>query len=83
MEWTLYLEANSSSIDIMENIRKDFNANMEIRSVDVIVEIPAVKKQYSASGALVNLSGGVTGQKLLAGSQYKFNLVLNGSEDIN
>ena len=56
---------------------------MEIRSVDVIVEIPAVKKQYSASGALVNLSGGVTGQKLLAGSQYKFNLVLNGSEDIN
>ena len=83
VEWTLYLEANSPSIDIMENIRKDFNANMEMRSVDVIVEIPAVKKRYSASGALVSLSGGVTGQKLLAGSQYKFNLVLNGSEDIN
>ncbi|SCC09399.1 MULTISPECIES: phage tail fiber protein [Snodgrassella] len=83
VEWTLHLEANSPSIAILENIRKDFNANMETRPIDIVVEIKAVKKRYSATGALISLSGGVSGQKLLAGNQYKFRLVLNGGEDIN
>jgi hypothetical protein len=83
VEWTLFLEANSPSIAILENIRKDFNANMETRPIDIVVEIPSIKTRYSATGALITLSGGRSGQKLLAGTQYKFNLVLNGGEDIN
>lgn len=83
VEWTLFLEANSPSIAILENIRKDFNANMETRPIDIVVEIPSIKTRYSATGALTTLSGGRSGQKLLAGTQYKFKLVLNGGEDIN
>jgi hypothetical protein len=83
IEWTLHLEANSPSIAILENIRKDFNANMETRPIDIVVEIPSIKTRYSATGALISQSGGASGQKLLVGSQYKFNLVLNGGEDIN
>lgn len=79
----LYLEANSPSIQVMENCRKDFNANMETRPFDIIVEIPSTKKRYSASGFLVTLTGGSSAQKLLAGSVYNFNLVVNGSEEIN
>lgn len=82
-EWTLYLEANSPSIAIMEAIRKDFNSNMETRKVDIIVELPSVKKRYSGSGFLTSLTGGLGGQKLLAGCQYKFKLVTEGAEDIN
>lgn len=83
VEWTLHLEANSPSIEIMENIRKDFNANMEARLIDIVVEVASVKKRYKASGALTGLSGGISGQKLLAGNQYKFKLVLDGAEEIN
>ncbi|PIT58372.1 hypothetical protein BHC49_01685 [Snodgrassella alvi] len=83
IEWILHLEANSKSIAILENIRKDFNTNMETRPIDIVVEIPSIKTRYSATGALISQSGGTSGQKLLVGSQYKFNLVLNGGEDIN
>ena len=83
VEWTLFLEANSPSVDIMENIRKDFNANMESRLIDIVVEVPSVKKRFKASGALIKLTGGISGEKLLAGSQYTFNLMLNGAEEFN
>ena len=83
VEWTLHLEANSPSVDIMENIRKDFNANMESRLIDIVVEVPSVKKRFKASGALIKLTGGISGEKLLAGSQYTFNLMLNGAEEFN
>lgn len=83
VEWMLHLEANSESIEHMENIRKDFNANMETRPIDIVVEIPSIQKRYSAKGALVKLTGGASGQKLLAGSQYTFRLVLNGAEETN
>ena len=83
VEWSLFLEANSPSIDIMENIRKDFNANMESRLIDIVVEVPSIKKRFQASGALIKQTGGTSGQKLLAGSQYTFNLMLNGAEEVN
>ena len=82
-DWTLHLEANSPSVAIMENIRKDFNNNMEVRPINISVEIPSIKKRYSGTGSMVSLTGGASGQKLLAGSQYQFKLVINGSEDIN
>lgn len=63
--------------------RKDFNNNMEVRPINISVEIPSIKKRYSGTGSMVSLTGGASGQKLLAGSQYQFKLVINGSEDIN
>lgn len=81
--WTLHLEANSPSIEVMENIRKDFNSNMETRLIDIVVEIRAIKKRYGGSGFMTTLTGGAAGQKLLNGSQYNFNLVVEGAEGMN
>ena len=81
--WTLYLEANSPSIEVMENIRKDFNSNMETRQIDIIVEIASVKKRYTGTGFLTTLTGGASGKKLLDGTAYNFNLVCEGSEEMN
>ncbi|AOA59927.1 hypothetical protein BFG52_08150 [Acinetobacter larvae] len=80
--WTLYLEANSPSVAVMENIRKDFNQNMETRLIDIVVEIPSIGSRHEASGFWVNLTGGPSGQKILAGSQYNFRLVDNGGEQM-
>ncbi|MEY0016018.1 hypothetical protein AB7W42_14875 [Providencia rettgeri] len=80
--WTLYLEANSASVQIMETIRKEFNSNMESRFIDVIVEIPSIGKRYSATGGLTSMTGGASGKKLLDGTSYNFNMVFNGAEEI-
>ena len=82
LDWTIYLEANSPSVSIMENIKKDFNANMETRPIDIQVTINAIKKSYRCTGFLVSSTGGASGQKLLAGSQYVLRIVNNGAEDI-
>ncbi|MBG5919433.1 phage tail fiber protein [Providencia stuartii] len=80
--WTLYLEANSASVQVMETIRKAFNSNMEARFIDVIVEIPSIGKRYSATGGLTSMTGGASGKKLLDGTSYNFNMVFNGAEEI-
>ncbi|EOF5040207.1 hypothetical protein ACK1M2_001725 [Providencia rettgeri] len=81
-QWTLYLEANSISTQVMETIRKDFNSNMEARFIDIIVEIPSIGKRYSATGGLTSMTGGASGKKLLDGTSYNFNMVFNGAEEI-
>lgn len=48
--WTLYLEANSASIEVMETIRKDFNSNMEVRPIEIIIEMPSIAKRYTGKG---------------------------------
>ncbi|WP_432784678.1 hypothetical protein AAEX37_01955 [Oligella sp. MSHR50489EDL] len=80
--WTLYLQANSPSNEVLENIRADFNQNKEARYIDIIVEIPSIKKRYSSRGTLISFSGGTSGKKVLAGSQYNFSLVINNAERI-
>lgn len=81
-QWTLYLEANSPSVQIMENIRKDFNSNMEVRFVEFSVEIPSIGKRYSGSGGLKSLTGGASGKKVLDGTTYTFSMVFEGADDI-
>jgi hypothetical protein len=78
---TLYLEANSPSRRVLENIRKDFNSNMEVRFVDLIIEMPAIKVRYSGSGGMVGLSAGPSGKKLLDGTSYEFNMITFGEEE--
>lgn len=82
MDLTIYLEANSSSISVMENIKKDFNANMETRLTEFQIQIDSIKKVVRCSGFMTSSTGGASGQKLLAGSQYVFKVVNNGAEDI-
>lgn len=81
-QWTLHLEANSPSVQILENIRKDFNSNMESRFVEFTVEMPSIGKRYSGQGGLISMTGGASGKKLLAGTSYNFNMVTNGAEEI-
>ncbi|MBC8947079.1 MULTISPECIES: phage tail fiber protein [Xenorhabdus] len=81
-QWTLYLEANSPSTQVLENIRKDFNSNKETRFIDIVVEIPSIKKRYSGTGGLISMTGGASGKKLLDGTSYEFNMITNGAEEI-
>ena len=80
--WTLYLEANSPSIQIMENIRKDFNANMETRFIEIIIEMPSIGKSYTGKGGMTTMKGGPSGKKMLDGTAYNFNMVTNGADEI-
>lgn len=79
---TVFLEANSESRDLMENFRTHINNQMETERVTFDITIVATSKRISASGYLVSSSGGTSAQKLLQGTQYVFNLVLNGEENI-
>lgn len=80
--WTLYLEANSVSTQVMENIRKDFNSNMETRFIEIIVEMPSIGKRYHGKGGMTTMTGGASGKKLLDGTSYNFNMVFEGAEEI-
>ncbi|HED3889417.1 hypothetical protein R4E92_06785 [Morganella morganii] len=80
--WTLYLEANSVSTQVMENIRKDFNSNMESRFIEIIVEMPSIGKRYQGKGGMTTMTGGASGKKLLDGTSYNFNMVFEGAEEI-
>lgn len=80
--WTLYLEANSVSTQVMENIRKDFNSNMETRFIEIIVEMPSIGKRYQGKGGMTTMTGGASGKKMLDGTSYNFNMVFEGAEEI-
>ncbi|HEK3117243.1 hypothetical protein AAFL35_06220 [Proteus mirabilis] len=80
--WTLYLEANSASIEVMETIRKDFNSNMEVRPIEIIIEMPSIAKRYTGKGGLTTMKGGPSGKKMLDGTTYNFNMVTEGAEEI-
>ena len=80
---TLYLEANSPSKKIMENIRADFNKNMEVRYIEIWVELNSTKERYYGKGTMVKMTGGSSGKKTLEGTSYDFNLVVNAAEEIN
>ena len=78
----LNFEANSPSINILENVYRDFVQNSESRLCEIQVTQPSVKRSQSLSGFMVTKSGGTSINKLLVGSAYNFNMVSNGSEDI-
>lgn len=83
MSWTLYLLASSASIQVMENIRKDANKNMEVRKIEFRIEIQATKELYTPTGYLTKTSGGATAKKILEGRQYDFNVINHGAEELN
>lgn len=80
--FTIYLEANSASRTQMEEFRAYCNGRKETERVTFDVTMPSTGQRVVASGFMVSHSGGTSAQKLLKGSQYVFNLVINGEEGV-
>ena len=80
--FTIYLEANSESRKQMEDFRAWMNGKKETVLCTFDVTLVSTGKRSIGKGFMVSASGGSSAQKLLQGSQYVFNLVINGEESI-
>lgn len=80
--FTVFLEANSPSRAQMEGLRAWMNARKETTLCTFDVTLVATGQRSVGTGYMVSSSGGQSAQKLLQGSQYVFNLVINGEESI-
>lgn len=79
---TIFLEANSESRQQMEEFRAWMNAQKETALCTFDITLVATGKRTVGKGFMVSQSGGTSAQKLLAGSQYVFNLVVNSEDTI-
>lgn len=79
---TVFLEANSASRQQMENFRGWCNANQETALCTLDITIPSIGKRIEASGFMVSQGGGPSAQKLINGTQYVFNMVINNEDSI-
>lgn len=80
--FTIFLEANSESRAQMEGFRAWMNARKETALCTFDVTLVSTGQRSVGTGFMVSNSGGQSAQKLLQGSQYVFNLVINGEESI-
>jgi len=80
---TVFLEANSASRLQMEQYRGWCNANQETSLCTLDITIPSIGRRIQASGFMVNQGGGPSAQKLINGTQYVFNMVINSEESIS
>lgn len=79
---TVFLEANSESRSQMEEYRAWMNSNQETSLCTLDITLPSIGKRITASGFMVSQGGGPSAQKLLNGTQYVFNMVINGEEAV-
>ena len=79
---TVFLEANSASRQLMEEFRGWCNANQETALCTLDITIPSIGKRIEASGFMVSQGGGPSAQKLINGTQYVFNMVINNEDNI-
>lgn len=79
---TVFLEANSASRQQMEGFRGWCNANQETALCTLDITIPSIGKRIEASGFMVSQGGGPSAQKLINGTQYVFNMVINNEDNI-
>lgn len=80
---TVFFEANSASRGQMEDYRAWCNKNSETSLCTLDITIPSIGRRINASGFLVSQGGGPSAQKLLNGTQYVFNMVINGEDSIS
>lgn len=80
--FTVFLEGNSLSRKQMEQYRAWCNANQETSLCTFFVTIPSIGINYDISGFMVSQSGGPSAQKLMSGTQYVFNTVVNNEDSI-
>lgn len=79
---TVFLEANSVSRAQMEELFAWMNARMETALCTLDITIPSIGRRIVASGFPVTKTGGPSAQKLINGSQYVFNMVINAEESV-
>ena len=79
---TVFLEGNSASRASMEEFYAWMNAHMETARCTLDVTIPSIGRRIVATGFPITKTGGPNAQKLINGSQYVFNMVINGEENI-
>lgn len=79
---TVFLEGNSASRASMEEFYAWMNANMETARCTLDITIPSIGRRLVATGFPTTKTGGPSAQKLINGSQYVFNMVINGEENI-
>lgn len=80
---TVFLEANSVSRGQMEEYRAWCNANQETSRCTLDITIPSIGRRIQAVGFMVSQGGGPSAQKLINGTQYVFNTVINVEEAIS
>ena len=80
---TVSLEANSPSIQVMENVSNALDRDSETRLCTITVSYPSVKRRQVFSGYMVTKSGGTGVAQLLTGSTYVFNMISDGVEETN
>lgn len=82
-QFTAYFEPNSNAQTVMDQYLA-YNANPENDALvwDIDVTYPSIKKRYAGSGFLVTTPSGVTAQKMLAGTQFVWDMDNFAPEDI-
>jgi hypothetical protein len=80
---TVFFEANSASRLQMEQYRAWCNANQETSLCTLDITIPSIGRRIQAGGFMVSQGGGPSAQKLINGTQYVFNMVINSEESIS
>lgn len=79
---TVFLEANSVSRQQMEDFRSWMNQRKETALCTLDITTASNGRRVVGKGFLVSHSGGTNAQKLLQGTQYVFNMVVNGEESV-
>lgn len=82
-QFTAFFEPNSNAQTVMDQyIAYDSNPENDALIWDIDVTYPSIGKRYAASGFLVTVPSGVTAQKMLAGTQFVWDMDKFAPEDI-
>lgn len=80
VDFNIQLAPTSKSRDYFDQFTNDILQRQETRMAEFSVEIPAVKKRYTATGFLVEVPGGTTAKKTLESVTYSFRIVVKPEE---
>lgn len=82
--FTAHFEANSNAQNILDQyLAHQANPDNDALVWDISVTYPSIKKRYAFSGFMVTAPSGVRAQKMLAGTQFTWNVDTFAPEEIN
>lgn len=81
-DFNIQLQPDSESLPYFQKVTNAIMANQETYPFEFSVELPAIRKRYSATGGLVSIPPGVSAGKVLNAVTYSFKIVITGVEDI-
>jgi hypothetical protein len=87
--WTPYetqfdiaLQANSPSRAFFDTVINAQDRAQEAYVIEISLELPSIKKRYTASGFITEGDSATTGKKVLQPVSYSLKTVVNSREDI-